>query len=488
MRHLAAALAILIALCTAACGVPVAPGYKIVKESRDVRYVPGPPAALAIRSRFTLRNSGASELHFVDVTFPAKRNYGRENLRVEVNGHAVVPQPVPKEYRGDELNTLRIPLNPAWRRGQKRELSVEYMLRSPANSGADITIGEGNFHLGWSGWAPQPQPPNHLLSPYPARPRKMQYTVGVPAGFVVLARGKRKSRKKRRGGIEYRFALRKGDLAPFVVAGRYVTWPRKSRRHSAVFWTLKPLNENPAPAAKEIAGDWRILAKDFGSLGKNLAPHIVESPELNGYIPDAEGRAAAVAFPGGALVNPAALALGVNSGPFLDLVSHALAHNWFGEEIYPSRDAALGLGEGLPEYATIVIDEARKGSAGRRQRIEKFLRKYNAALKNGSETPLGDTMLNSPAAQRQIALAKAPLFFVAIENKCGEAPTRTGLRQLLRILRGKEVGYDDLRAALEDATHKDLAKLFREWLYHKGIPAGFLKRYEAGEAGTSSVK
>jgi aminopeptidase N len=45
------------------------------------------------------------------------------------------------------------------------------------------------------------------------------------------------------------------------------------------------------------------------------------------------------------------------------------------------------------------------------------------------------------------------------------------------LLRGSEVGYDDLRAALEQSTGKNLAETFRIWLNEKGIPADFRDRY-----------
>ena len=57
------------------------------------------------------------------------------------------------------------------------------------------------------------------------------------------------------------------------------------------------------------------------------------------------------------LANAAAFDLGISGDDFLDRVTHALAHNWFGDEVFFAPDAAVGMGEGLPEYAAIVIDD-----------------------------------------------------------------------------------------------------------------------------------
>jgi hypothetical protein len=185
----------------------------------------------------------------------------------------------------------------------------------------------------------------------------------------------------------------------------------------------------------------------------------------------------AISFPGGALVNPAALALGTNSDQFLDIVSHALAHNWFGDEMYFAPAAAVGMGEGLPEYATIVIDEARSGVAARNQRVAGYLQEYDAALQNATEKPLGVITMADPIAQRRIALAKAPLLYIALEDICGESAVRAGLTHLLAASRGQEATYPLLRSAIEQASNRDLVAPFHAWLDATGIPPGFRDHY-----------
>ena len=128
------------------------------------------------------------------------------------------------------------------------------------------------------------------------------------------------------------------------------------------------------------------------------------------------------------------------------------------------RTRPLGMGEGLPEYATIVVEEAHKGEAGPPPARDPISARVRQSAKEAKETPLGVTMMTDPLAQRRIALAKAPLFFVALEDACGEEPMRSGLRQMVTLLRGQETSYDALRSALEESCGKNLAELFRVWL------------------------
>jgi hypothetical protein len=464
---------VLILLCGYSCSAPLAPGYRILKASYEVRFVAGPPSQLRIHVAYKLQNNGNSDLAFLDGKLPDETEFGRKDLSVTMDGSTSARTP---ESRAAESNTLHISLDSPWTRGQVRTLSIEYAFQAPADLGSLITLGENEFHLTDRGWLPELQGPKHFLASNPKPPPLANYTLRVPADFLVLASGTPKGQRKEGGDVDHHFELSQTDWPPFVVAGRYVRTPADLRSRSTVFWTLAPLSDD-ASAAEQITLAWKTLEATFGPLGKRwVAPHIVESPELRFRVWGEPG-AAAVEFPGGAIANPAALALGINNDAFLDVVSRALARNWFGDKLRPTPDASIGIGEGVPEYATIVIDEARNGPTGRRRRVMEYLRRYNEARTHADETPLGMTRLTDPIGPRRIALAKAPLFYVALEDLCGQPEVRKGLATLTALLGGQEVDYSDLRAALEQSTNRTLGSVFRIWLNEKGLPRDFLDRY-----------
>jgi Peptidase family M1 domain len=469
---------IAVAICACSCTVPIAPGYRISKESREIQFVSAESPELKIRGNFTLVNYGTTDLKFIDIVPPVEKTVGLKNLHVQVNGHDVTPAALPAELQYSRPNTLRIPLDSVWEQKQQRELMIEYVLSTPDDSGTQITLGPKAFSLGYRGWFPILQPPDRTLSPFPTRPDKTTVAIRVQPGFLVLSRGARKSKKNTGNEIEYRYLLREKDLAPFAVSGKYVeTASSRGDSNSVIFWTLEPLKEDPGASAEWISSAWDILQKDFGPLDKDIRGiHVVESPELRNHM-TGEPRPATASFPGGALVNPAALALGVGSDEFLDKVTHALAHNWFGGQIYSPPFAALGLGEGLPYYATIVIDEARKGESARRQRVSNLLRAFDEDSTKAVEIPLGVAKMSDSPEQRAISLTKAPLFFIALEDHCGEEPVRNALKRIVTLLRGQEVGYSEIRSAVEELSGKDLAEFFRVWLYEKGIPKEFRAKY-----------
>jgi hypothetical protein len=476
-------LSLIVFLCS--CAVPIAPGYRIAKESRDIRFVAGSPPSIQVRAAYTLVNSGASDLNFVDVTLPLVPVYGRADLKAELDGHAANFNELPAELRFDSPDALRLSFDSVWKRGQSHDLTIEYSFPPPAQGSSHITLGDADFHLGSRGAFAVLEPPKHILAPFPKRPKEMYYTVRVPEDFRVLARGTPAGRKQEGSEVEYRFRLLANDLAAYVVAGHYAE-SAPGGVSGATFWTFQPVVVDKS-AADAIASAWNILQKDYGPLDRTIhGPHIVEVSELSAHIAGEQGPVA-VAFPGGALVDAAALSQGIQSDAFVEAVSHAFAHNWFGDQIYAAADATLGIGEGLPEYATIVIDEARGGQAARHRRVTQYLFEYDAALKQGTEETLAVSRVTDPSAERRIALAKAPLFYAALEDECGAEAMRSALREVVTLLRGQEVSYPAIRSALEEKSGKNLAPTFRLWLNEKGIPQDFRARYTANASSAALI-
>ena len=459
--------------------MPLAPQYQIVKQTFDIRFVSGPNPEVKIHNVYTLQNTGTADLDFIDVVFPAAKIYGRTNLSVESGGRPLVPAELPLEYQQDSPGALRLQFESRWPQKDKRDLIVDYSFSSPKAGGQEFALGPQTFHLGARGWLPVFLPPNHLLAATPGRPQKLSYTVRVPSDFTVLARGSAASRKQDGSDTIYRFDLDPRDLGAYVVAGRYTPSNQQGKSPDAIFWTLKNLGQDSASPSNRFAAAWGVLQKNFGEIDKRVtAPYIVEAPTLVGD-DTFSGDAAFAAFPGGVLINSAALGLGADNEIFTERVERGLARTWFDDALQPAPFAALALGDGLPSYATIVIDEAAGGDTARRKRIAALLNSYDEARSQlqAPEKSVVTTLSTDPLEQRRIAEAKAPLLFVVLEDSCGASSVRTGLAQAIELLRGKEVSINDVRAAIEYTTGRNLAETFRVWLYNPGIPPDFRARY-----------
>lgn len=475
---IAASALAMIVFVAPSCTVPLAPDYQILKQIFDVTFVAAAPPQLRIHNSYTIQNSGTTPLNSIDLIFPDEKTYGRTDLRVELDSRSLTPQSLPTEYQPGSPGALRVSFDSPWPQKSSKELVVDYALTS-ADSSRNFALATDNFYLGTDGWLPIFLPPNHILSSAPTRPLKMEYSIRVPASFVVLARGGSAGRKQTDADTTYRFALGKDDLAPYVVAGRYPSGPDSAKSENTIFWTLQPLVPSSSAAAVRFGNAWTILQKNFGQLSKRTSvPYLVESSALRGSAPDQS--AAYAAFPGGVLVNSAALSLGATNREFTNSVERGLAATWFGDALHPAPVAAIPLGQGLPAYAAVVIDEAVDGSDARRKDIAELLRAYDQARSQQGNVPekaAVATLTTDAPEQRRLATAKAALLFVALEDAYGPTPIREGLKQATEILRGKEVTVNDVRAAIEFTTKANLAETFRVWIYNPGVPPAFRARY-----------
>jgi len=62
---------------------------------------------------------------------------------------------------------------------------------------------------------------------------------------------------------------------------------------------------------------------------------------------------------------------------------------------------------------------------------------------------------------------------------------KTALRDILSARASSDTGYEELRAALETASRKDLAEMFRKWLVRPGIPDEFRSRYAKASSASA---
>ena len=306
-------------------------------------------------------------------------------------------------------DALRIPLDPSWERGRTRAACrSNTRFASPEDSGARYHPRREHFHLGSRGWFPELQPPKHVLSPYPSAPedRRNSRSAFLPISSSC-SRGR--FREEEESGGRNRIPLRSDAtmMCDLRRGGKIRSLAGAAQIQCHGFLDHAAVEGGSIRGrATDRLRCGTLLEKDFGPLDKNIAGRTWwNRPDLRGRLTGEPGPAA-VAFPGGALVNAAALALGTGSDQFLEMVTHALAHDWFGEAMYLSDAAAVGMGEGLPEYATIVIDEARNGPESRRRRVTEYLRRYDEARKAAAETPLAASRSATPPGSDASLLRK----------------------------------------------------------------------------------
>ena len=245
------------------------------------------------------------------------------------------------------------------------------------------------------------------------------------------------------------------------------------------FWTFQPLDAQQArTAAARLSSSMRALEDFFGpaSKGKTVV-HIVEAPgDLPAEFGEEPSGAGGTSFPNGVLLDSRAFSQGIANEAVLALTEYELARTWFGWRVRPRPEAQILMGRGVGLFGLVLAAEAR-GQDQRGFAIASLLERYDQARHIAADRRLLEPPAGYSRAERISTGYRAALFFVALEDLCGHANLRVAFREIVRARANDDVGYEELRAALESASGRDLAEMFHAWLIRPGIPDDFRVRY-----------
>jgi aminopeptidase N len=168
-------------------------------------------------------------------------------------------------------------------------------------------------------------------------------------------------------------------------------------------------------------------------------------------------------------VNNALFAAGVE-----DLVSHELAHSWFGNLVTCRNWAELWLNEG---FATFMEAAFRERMYGRRNYVIKIVRdaqtfiiddavnKKRNALFNQNADDVG-SLFDRPAT----IYNKGGAVLHMLREEVGDAAFWKAVNLYLNQHKFGNVESTDLKAAMEEASGRDLDWFFDQWVYMGGHP------------------
>ncbi len=478
----------LLVILTGGCIHPLGSGFHFVSRETEISAVPGAANQIHIRTVDHLENAGDRTLHSLEVRLPESPSFGTQNLHVRIEGKEVFPE----HSSVVDRRMMSESFVPAWEQNQQREIAAEWDLFPSTEARGSIAVSDRGFYVADVTALPLWQAPTGVFSVSESVPKKEFLTVFTPPDFRVIAPGKPvKSQASSAGPLQpRRFRMRPDrDFPPYVVAGRYVETAFREHHGTVDFWTFGPLDRTSSQtAAARLSSSWAALVDFFGpaSRGGNTI-RIVEAPndlpsefnakdEIGSGGREADLSPGSASFPQGALLNSSAFAQGIAGESVLETMEYELTRTWFGWRTRPTPEAEILMGRGVGLFGLVLAAEAR-GPEERRRMVAWLLEQYDAqsAASNNRlmEPPFGYTR-----AERISAGYRAALFLIELEDLCGRSSMRTAFRHIIFARTGAETGYEELRAAIEATSHRDLAEVFRQWLIRPGIPDEFRARYE----------
>jgi len=153
------------------------------------------------------------------------------------------------------------------------------------------------------------------------------------------------------------------------------------------------------------------------------------------------------------------------------LLTHEIAHQWFGNSATEASWSHIWLSEGFATYMTHLYLENKYGidtlqkrlSADREKVIEFSKKKY---------TPIADTSITSNFFQLLNANSyqKGGWVLHMLRRKLGDTLFWNGIKNYYATYAGKNATTDDFRKTMETSSGQDLQSFFKQWLYSPGHP------------------
>jgi len=153
------------------------------------------------------------------------------------------------------------------------------------------------------------------------------------------------------------------------------------------------------------------------------------------------------------------------------LVSHELAHHWFGDLLTCRDWSHAWLNEGFATYCEMLFTEEDKGRDEADHELETNRRSYLHEDSTRYRRPLVSRQYRYPWVLFDRHLyEKGGWVLHMLRAQLGETDWWNSLRHYLQKHRNQSVETTDLIVAIEEATGRNLRKFFDQWVYKSGFP------------------
>ncbi|GJQ30232.1 MAG: hypothetical protein HBSAPP03_21160 [Phycisphaerae bacterium] len=164
-----------------------------------------------------------------------------------------------------------------------------------------------------------------------------------------------------------------------------------------------------------------------------------------------------------------------------DLISHELAHQWFGDLMTCKGWAHLWLNEGWASYAECLWEEAKAGDdpAAARRAYQRAVLGYVRAQRSRNRSSAPDvppvvsnryTDPDGVFSKRDDPYAKGAVILHMLRERLGDHAFFKGVHDYIDKYKFSFVETDQFRRSLERASGESLERFFEQWCMRPGLP------------------
>jgi aminopeptidase N len=152
------------------------------------------------------------------------------------------------------------------------------------------------------------------------------------------------------------------------------------------------------------------------------------------------------------------------------VVAHEIAHQWFGDSVTESTWADLWLSEGFATYFAALFIQKYDGEEAFRMYMNDNAHKYFAYEKQRN-VPIHDTQTQDlMKLLNENNYEKGAWVLHMLRMRLGDDAFFRGVRDYYNEHKEGNATTEDLRAALEKSSSKNLKEFFARWIYDSGHP------------------
>lgn len=149
-----------------------------------------------------------------------------------------------------------------------------------------------------------------------------------------------------------------------------------------------------------------------------------------------------------------------------NLISHELAHQWWGNMVTCKNWNHLWLNEGFATFMSAAYNEYKFGTEKYQANINSYKRVYERIKSKGSDKPLVFKRWSNPSGDdRNLVYFKGAYILHLLRQELGEEAFWGGIKYYTQTYYGKSVTTKDFQLAMEKSSKKSLDHFFKKWVY-----------------------
>ena len=156
----------------------------------------------------------------------------------------------------------------------------------------------------------------------------------------------------------------------------------------------------------------------------------------------------------------------LKDGTETNLISHELAHQWWGNRITCESWNHLWLNEAIATYMSAAYNEYRFGKDKYDKDIASYFNVYNDIKRRGKDKSLIFEDWSNPSKDdRNIVYFKGAYVLHLLRQEIGDETFWDCIKNYSQQYFDKTVTTADFRTIIENISGKNMDRFFNEWIY-----------------------